>query len=117
MRNALNIQPRCWFPRPYSELICRPAMEIFVRSRKEMALRMKSRNARKNLFRVGRSASIRSLLLRTRAPKQRPQEMIPHGAQKHAKVLTYDFVCGGVTCASQLARTLSAAPYWVPSEW
>src|ERR1700685_2787898 len=117
MRNALKIQPRCWLPKPYSELICRPAMEIFVRSRKEMALRTKSRNARKNLFRLWCSADIRSLLLRTRAPKQRPQEMIPQRAQKQAGVLTYDFVCGGSTCAFQLARTLSAAPYWVPSEW
>src|SRR5580658_8330690 len=103
MRNALKIQPRCWLPRPYSELICRPAIETFVRSRNEMALRTKSRNARKNLFRVWRSASIRSLLLRKRTPTQRPQQMIPHRAGKHAKVLTYDSFVEGASCAFQLA--------------
>src|ERR1700690_1275661 len=102
MRNALKIQPRCWLPRPYSELICRPAMEIFVRSRKEMALRMKSRNARKNLFRVWFSATIRSLLLRPGAPQQQPQEMIPHRVGKNGRVLTYDsFVEGSRVFLSQ----------------
>src|ERR1700691_3424899 len=77
-------------------------MEIFVRSRKEMALRMNSRNARKNLSRVWFSATIRSLLLRTRAPKQRPQEMIPHRVGKNARVLTYDsFVEGSRVFLSQ----------------
>src|ERR1700722_903681 len=55
MRNALKIQPRRWFPRPYSLLICIPAIEMFVRSRNATPLRTKSQKASKNLTRVWRS--------------------------------------------------------------